>query len=88
MLMTNSCAGCGKTWTGLTVAHCGACHRTFAGTTLFDKHRAAYGERGVCRNPAEILDRQGCSVMVLREGQWRGPEADDSSLKSLKSRTR
>lgn len=30
---------CGETWTGITRAHCAACHRTFNSESLADKHR-------------------------------------------------
>lgn len=39
--MNFSCGGCDNTWTGANTAHCSACHRTFSGPTLFDKHRQA-----------------------------------------------
>jgi len=35
------CRGCSVHWTGLAVAHCGACHRTFSSVSTFDRHRAA-----------------------------------------------
>lgn len=30
---------CGKQWTGVSRAHCGACHETFNSVSLFDRHR-------------------------------------------------
>ncbi len=41
--MVNTCGGCDAAWTGLNTSHCAAecCHRTFAGPSLFDKHRQA-----------------------------------------------
>ena len=33
------CANCGEEWTGLAVAHCPTCHRTFTTVSAFDKHR-------------------------------------------------
>lgn len=60
------CGGCPNTWTGLAMAHCSACHRTFSGVSGFDQHRL----RGVCVNPAErglVLDQQ--------VGVWRSPDA-------------
>lgn len=46
-----TCGGCPKTWTGLTIAHCGACHETFSSITHFDAHRSQYGQRGRCLDP-------------------------------------
>lgn len=67
----HSCNGCGARWTGLSPCHCGACHRTFAGIALFDRHRDQHGERGHCVDPATITKG---SPIEFREGMWRGPE--------------
>lgn len=37
--MTITHGECGKSWTGPTRAHCGACHETFNSESLADKHR-------------------------------------------------
>ena len=56
---------CGARWTGLRVAHCSVCHRTFTTVANFDRHRRG----GRCVDPA--------SVDMVRNGrdQWheRGP---------------
>lgn len=42
-------------------AHCGVCHHTFAGPTVFDKHRKA----GVCLHPSRVT-----LGMHERNGVW------------------
>lgn len=63
------CPRCDATWTGLAVCHCGACHRTFSGLTLFDAHRRG----GKCADPA------GVDLRVV-DGIWRYPERDRETL--------
>lgn len=58
-----SCSGCDARWTGQNRAHCGSCHRTFAGAGYFDRHRRAYA----CVDPATI---DGLDEV---DGIWRGP---------------
>lgn len=59
-----TCGGCPSTWTGLSRAHCSACHLTFTGVSAFDRHRGADGE---CLLPPNL-------GMVLREGGiWGAP---------------
>jgi hypothetical protein len=60
-------------WTGLCTAHCGACHRTFSGIRLFDRHRTVAGG---CLDPATLRERNGEAMCELRDGVWRGPEMD------------
>jgi hypothetical protein len=74
----NTCGGCDATWTGDGRAHCSACHRTFAGVGLFDRHRSMAGERGACADPAALRHGEtGEPVMFLRHGMWCGPEMTD-----------
>lgn len=47
-------------------AHCSVCHRTFAGTTYFDKHRC----NGWCHHPTE----QGLTEV---DGLWSTPEGHE-----------
>jgi hypothetical protein len=35
---------CGSKWSGTTVEHCTACHRTFSGSTTGDRHRVGRHE--------------------------------------------
>lgn len=65
------CAGCTSRWGGLRTAHCGACHVTFSGLTLFDKHRTAKGAYGECIDPATLTDHG--QQLRLVEGIWRSP---------------
>jgi hypothetical protein len=71
-----SCNGCGAVWSGLSACHCSACHRTFAGIGLFDRHRDQHGERGKCVDPATLT--KGTPI-VFRDGMWRGPEMDEAT---------
>lgn len=64
-----SCGGCPARWTGQSRAHCGACHRTFAGVTYFDQHRRAF----TCVDPA------GIEGMREVDGIWRGPEMTEEA---------
>ncbi|MET0417111.1 MAG: hypothetical protein ABW022_13920 [Actinoplanes sp.] len=59
------CGGCTSTWTGLAMAHCSACHETFAGVSGFDQHRL----RGHCCPPAER------GLALDAHGVWRNPNA-------------
>lgn len=70
-----SCGTCAQSWSGLSVAHCGAdgCHQTFSAVGLFDKHRVHHGEHGRCIPPEEIAG------MEFRNGMWRGPEMDEAA---------
>jgi ribosomal protein L37E len=45
-----NCASCGQRWYGIDRAHCAACHRTFAATELFDRHRV----EDKCANPVAL----------------------------------
>jgi hypothetical protein len=78
-----SCNGCGTTWTGLSRAHCAACHRTFAAAGLFDRHRSTTGDHGTCLNPATLTNANGERVMFHRDGMWRGPELTDEQKNTL-----
>lgn len=46
---------CGQWWTGLSRAHCPACHRTFSCDSAADKHRiGAHGIDRRCADPATV----------------------------------
>lgn len=57
-----SCRGCTRKWVHLREAHCAACHRHFATTNGFDKHRTG----SECRDPQTLFSRNGTSILVLR----------------------
>lgn len=78
-----SCNGCHTHWTGLTRAHCAACHQTFAAPGLFDRHRTTTGDHGTCHNPATITNAAGERIMFYRDGMWRGPELTDEQKTAL-----
>lgn len=69
------CRPCGTTWTGLRIAHCGSCHRTFTTVASFDRHRAGTKDRrlkaGECHDPVEVGQVQN------QRGQWH--KADPES---------
>jgi hypothetical protein len=70
-----TCRGCENWWTGLSSAHCSACHITFTGIYAFDMHRRG----GRCADPNDIdlvpalKPWSGWS----RPGTWRGPDDDE-----------
>lgn len=64
------CARCKATWMGAEATHCAGCHQTFASLELFDAHRRATGERGICRDPATMVRRNGERVTFCRGGIW------------------
>jgi hypothetical protein len=53
---------CGARWTGLSRAHCAACHDTFTTVTNFDRHR----RNGRCVDPASV-------GLIFKNGLWRQP---------------
>ncbi|MBN9740466.1 hypothetical protein DMP23_04990 [Amycolatopsis sp. A1MSW2902] len=71
MTNTLTCGGCPNTWTGVSRAHCSACHRTFGGVVGFDKHR----HEGRCRDPLS----QG---LTLKSGIWVHPAPPMASTAS------
>ena len=71
--MTITCPGCSTTWTGLRIAHCGACHQTFSCVAHFDSHRAPNRGQGTCKAPSSVLAKHGHPAMRLNEhGVWVG----------------
>jgi hypothetical protein len=48
----HGCGGCPARWSGTRTSHCGAagCHVSFAGVSLFDRHRV----NGHCVPPARL----------------------------------
>lgn len=65
---------CGKTWKqrGNRTGHCGACHETFEGLSLFDAHQSLNPDgRVICADPATMLHRK--QALRLVDGTWRGP---------------
>lgn len=86
---SNTCSGCDARWGGGAECHCGSCHHTFSGVTLFDAHRFIDDEHGGCRNPAEVtVLKRGTTVpvavMEFRGGMWRGPKLPDEVLAKLR----
>ncbi len=69
-----TCGRCGASWSGVSRAHCGGCHRTFSAVSTFDRHRVAVGAHGCCADPATLLDSNGAPLLVLRAGLWSWPE--------------
>jgi hypothetical protein len=73
MTQHNTCGTCDTTWTGLAPCHCGACHHTFSGISLFDLHRRG----SVCADPSELL--VGGDALRLIGGVWRAPAMDETT---------
>jgi hypothetical protein len=82
-----TCGGCDNTWTGLTRAHCAACHHTFVGIGFFDRHRERESDGGAhCVDPATITTGHGDRLMFLRnDGIWHGPEATEEEIAQLRA---
>jgi hypothetical protein len=51
----NAGCNCGRTWTGLTQAHCPTCHAHFSSVSGFDRHRGT----GRCADPATVMRGDG-----------------------------
>lgn len=87
--MSINCGGCGASWFGTTICHCGSCHLTFSGIGLFDKHRSQYGDRGACLDPATLTIQAGPNtgqpLMHHRDSMWRGPETTDEGKAKLRA---
>lgn len=60
---------CGKTWNGVTRAHCPACHETFNSDGGAEKHRTGPMTARQCTPPVEL-------GMVERDGVWLTPMGD------------
>lgn len=77
--LPNSCGRCGTRWSGDSTSHCGSCHETMAGPSVFDRHR----REGRCLDPVAL----GC-VLRVRPGYtvWGFPadEADRERLQALR----
>lgn len=78
-----TCAPCSRTWTGLTEAHCAACHLHFSSPSAFDVHRVTIGEdsRG-CADPTTQTTKAGHPPLMSVERKsgpvwvpWRDPDA-------------
>lgn len=68
---------CSAQWGGENRCHCGSCHRTFSGITLFDRHRSQDGDNGTCLDPAAIRTEAGRLLMVFRNNMWSYPAMDE-----------
>lgn len=70
-----TCSGCTNTWTGVSRAHCSACHTTFGGVASFDRHR--YQE--TCREPSTL-------GLKLVSGVWVRPAPPMATISSTDTR--
>jgi hypothetical protein len=78
-----TCGGCDARWTGQSVAHCAACHRSFSVNAHFDLHRSPKGEHGTCLDPATITDSDGNPKLFWRDGLWRGPQVSEDQRRAM-----
>lgn len=65
---------CGSWWTGLSRAHCPACHRTFSCDSAADRHRKGpHGPDRHCVDPATV----GLVAATKPFGElWQNPGPD------------
>lgn len=71
-----SCGGCDATWpmSAGSVAHCGACHRTFNSVTAFDEHRVGSNpDLRRCMDEPELRD---AGMEPNEWGRWRRPSTE------------
>jgi hypothetical protein len=62
------CANCGEEWTGLAVAHCPTCHRTFTTVSAFDKHRTG----SHTDDTRHCLDPATAGLIKVTRPTWTG----------------
>lgn len=60
--MVATCS-CGARWTGTSIAHCAACHRTFSSDSAFDMHRVDLK----CVDPESMKKKDGKPKLILKE---------------------
>lgn len=80
----SSHAACGATWTAKRAEHCPACHLTFSGTSIGDRHRAGPYARRRCV-PAFLLPALG--LVLDSRGIWAGAEFAPRPLPTPRART-
>lgn len=75
-----TCSTCDTKWSGVSRAHCSACHQTFAAFGLFDLHRRlTTAGVGTCLDPEGIMRTSKKTgekgrVMFRSDGIWRAVE--------------
>lgn len=79
----NTCGGCSAVWMAATYCHCGGCHETFSGVSLFDLHRSQEGEHGSCVDP-EVLRIGGEELTYDVKGVWHGPAMPEARVAALR----
>jgi ribosomal protein L34E len=75
---TNRC-GCGASWTGANVSHCGECHQTFTGVSSFDDHRAGkkpHNGKGFYRPSGHCYDPKDTGQSQNAKGNWGFPDKE------------
>lgn len=72
-------AGCVWRQAGNITGHCAACHNTFAGLDLFDRHQRINDNGTVtCLEPAGMVYK-GVELELDSDGTWRGPRMDTAT---------
>ena len=68
---------CDAWWTGLSTAHCSACHQTFTTVGAFDKHRTGKhaDDTRYCLSPDSVglVDAGRSYPCWAHPGSWRAP---------------
>ena len=62
------CSDCHRFWNSTSEGHCPTCCAHFSNVLAFDAHLTESG----CRNPGEIVRRDGRPKFVLRSGKFGG----------------
>ena len=84
MAELTGCGTCGKKWSGVRAAHCGACHTTFTSLATFDIHLPS--NKG-CGSPSarKLVPFEkswgtvwGTPVDPDKEAWWSNPKNDKS----------
>jgi hypothetical protein len=74
---------CGAVWRqrGNLTGHCTACHQTFQGIELFDRHQSTDADgRTHCRAGSEIRLGKAEHRLELIDGVWRGPRMSPETI--------
>lgn len=64
---------------GNVSGHCGKCHETFEGLTLFDAHQRIEEDGSVLCLKPQFMSYKGQPLRQV-DGSWRGPGMDEEAV--------